>query len=164
MIGKTLSHYRLLEKVGEGGMGVVYRAEDTRLRRTVALKFLQPELTRDPEARERFLREARAAAVLDHPHICTVHEIDEADGQVFIAMAFVEGQSLKQRIAGARLSADEVARIAGEVAEGLKAAHDRGIVHRDIKPANIMLGPTGEVRITDFGLAKLERATDLTRG
>ena len=164
MIGKTLSHYRLLEKVGEGGMGVVYRAEDTKLRRTVALKFLQPELTRDPEARERFLREARAAAVLDHPHICTVHEIDEADGQVFIAMAFVEGQSLKQRIAGARLSADEVARIAGEVAEGLKAAHDRGIVHRDIKPANIMLGPTGEVRITDFGLAKLERATDLTRG
>jgi TolB-like protein/Tfp pilus assembly protein PilF/predicted Ser/Thr protein kinase len=164
MIGKTLSHYRLLEKIGEGGMGVVYRAEDTRLRRTVALKFLRSELTLDGLARERFLREARAAAALDHPHICTVYEIDEAEGQVFIAMAFVEGQSLKQLIAAGRLSFDDIVRIATHVAEGLKAAHDRGIVHRDIKPANIMLTPAGQVRIMDFGLAKLERATDLTTG
>ena len=162
MIGKTLSHYRLLERIGEGGMGVVYRAEDTRLRRTVALKFLRSELTLDGLARERFLREARAAAALDHPHICTVHEIDEAEGQVFIAMAFVEGQSLKQLMAAGRLSFDDIVRIATHVAEGLKAAHDRGIVHRDIKPANIMLAPTGEARVMDFGLAKLERATDLT--
>jgi len=164
MIGKTLSHYRILEKIGEGGMGVVYRAEDTRLRRTVALKFLLPELTRDSLARERFLREARAAAALDHPHICTVHEIDEAEGQVFIAMAFVEGRSLKQLIAEGCLTVDEVARVARQIAEGLKAAHDRGVVHRDIKPANIMLASTGEARVMDFGLAKLERATDLTTG
>ncbi len=164
MVGKTLSHYRILEKVGEGGMGVVYRAEDTRLRRIVALKFLLPELTRDSVARERFLREARAAAALDHPHICTVHEIDEAEGQVFIAMAFVQGESLKQRITGGRLSIDDATQIARQIAEGLKAAHDRGIAHRDIKPANIMLAPGGEVRVMDFGLAKLERATDLTTG
>ena len=164
MIAQTLSHYRILEKIGEGGMGVVYRAEDTRLRRTVALKFLLPDLTRDPAARERFVREARAAAALDHPHICTIHEIDEAEGQVFIAMAFVEGRTLKRRIEEGPIALDEIARIGTQVAEGLKAAHERGIVHRDVKPANIMLTPDGQVRIMDFGLAKLERATELTTG
>jgi serine/threonine protein kinase/Tfp pilus assembly protein PilF len=164
MIVQTLSHYRILEKIGEGGMGVVYRAEDTRLRRTVALKFLLPDLMRDPAARERFVREARAAAALDHPHICTIHEIDEADGQVFIAMAFVEGRTLKRRIEEGPIGLEEIARIGTQVAEGLKAAHERGIVHRDVKPANIMLTPDGQVRIMDFGLAKLERATELTTG
>ena len=163
MIGKTISHYKILEKIGEGGMGVVYKAEDTKLKRTIALKFLPSELTRDQEARDRFMKEAQAAAALDHPHICTVHEIDEVDGKTFIAMAYIEGQSLKEKIKAGPLEIDEVVDIALQVAEGLKEAHDKGITHRDIKPANIMLTEKGQAKIMDFGLAKLEWGADLTK-
>jgi len=144
-------------------MGVVYKAEDTKLRRTVALKFLPHEIDRDPEAKKRFLREAQAAAGLDHPNICPVYEVDEAEGEMFLTMAFVEGRSLKDRIAEGRLPLVEALAIAVQVAEGLGAAHERGVVHRDVKPANIMLGREGQVRITDFGLASLEGGVDLTR-
>ena len=155
--------YRILGTAGEGGMGVVYKAEDTKLRRTVALKFLPSAIALDPEAKERFLREAQAAAILDHPNICPVHEIDEAEGEMFLTMAFVEGRSLKDRIAEGRLPLAEALAIAGQMAEGLKAAHERGVVHRDVKPANIMLGREGHIRITDFGLASVEGGTELTR-
>ncbi len=163
MIGKIISHYRILEKIGEGGMGEVYKAEDTKLKRTIALKFLPRELTRDQEARERFVKEAQAAAALDHPHICTVHEIDEAEGKTFIAMAYIDGQSLKVKIEAGPLEIEEAVDIAFQVAEGLKEAHDKGIIHRDIKPANIMLTEKGQAKIMDFGLAKLERGADLTK-
>ena len=163
MIGKTISHYRIIEKIGAGGMGVVYKAEDTKLKRVVALKFLPPEMTRDEEAKERFIQEAQAAAALDHPNICTVYEINETDGQTYIAMAYIEGQSLKEKIASGPLKTDEALDIAIQVAEGLKAAHIRGIVHCDIKPANIMLMEKGQAKITDFGLAKLEWGVDLTK-
>jgi len=163
MIGKTISHYRILEKIGEGGMGVVYKAEDTKLKRTIALKFLPRELTRDQEARDRFVKEAQAAAALDHLHICTVHEIDEAEGKTFISMAYIEGQSLKEKIEAGPLEIDEAVVIALQVAEGLKEAHDKGIIHRDIKPANIMLTKKGQAKIMDFGLAKLEWGADLTK-
>lgn len=163
MIGKTISHYRILEKIGAGGMGVVYKAEDTKLKRVVALKFLPPEMTRDEEAKERFIQEAQAAAALDHPNICTVHEINEEDGQTYIVMAYIEGQSIKEKIASGPLKTDETLDIAIQVAEGLKAAHIRGIVHRDIKPANIMLMEKGQAKIMDFGLAKLEWGVDLTK-
>ena len=163
MIGKKVSHYRILEKLGEGGMGVVYKAEDTKLKRTVALKFLPPELTRDPEAKERFVHEARAASALDHPNICTIHEIDEADGQTFIAMAYVEGQSLKDKIKTGPLKLGEAVGIGVQVAEGLHEAHNRSIVHRDIKPANIMVTTSGQAKIMDFGLAKLSGQTKLTK-
>jgi eukaryotic-like serine/threonine-protein kinase len=163
MIGKTVAHYRILEKIGEGGMGVVYKAEDTKLKRTVALKFLPTELTRDAQARARFVQEAQAAAALDHPNICAVFEIGEAEGATYIAMPYVKGQSLKERIAAGPLSIEEVLAIAGQVAEGLKEAHERGIIHRDIKPANIMLTEKGQTKIMDFGLAKLESGADLTR-
>jgi len=163
MIGKTISHYKILEKIGEGGMGVVYKAEDTKLQRNVALKFLPSELTRDNELKERFVREAQAAAALDHPHICTVHEINEAEGQTFIAMAYIKGKSLKEKIAKGPLEIEEAVNIATQVAEGLKEAHERGIVHRDIKPANIMLTEKGQAKIMDFGLAKLEWGADLTK-
>ncbi len=163
MIGQIISHYKILEKIGEGGMGVVYKAEDTKLKRTIALKFLPRDLTRDQEARDRFVKEAQAAAALDHPHICTVHEIDEAEGKTFIAMAYIEGQSLKEKIDAGPLEIDEAADIALQVAEGLKEAHDKGITHRDIKPANIMLTEKGQAKIMDFGLAKLEWGADLTK-
>jgi serine/threonine protein kinase/Tfp pilus assembly protein PilF len=163
VIGKTISHYKVLEKIGEGGMGVVYKAEDTKLKRTIALKFLPPELTRDQEARGRFMKEAQAAAALDHPHICTVHEIDETDGKTFIAMAYIEGQSIKEKIEAGPLEIDEAVDIALQIAEGLKEAHDKGITHRDIKPANIMLTAKGQAKIMDFGLAKLEWGPDLTK-
>ncbi len=155
--------YKILGIAGEGGMGIVYKAEDPRLRRTVALKFLPAALNHDPEAKKRFLREAQAAAILDHPAICPVYEVDEAGGEMFLAMAFIEGRSLKDRIAEGRLPLVEVVGIAGQVAEGLKAAHERGVIHRDIKPANIMLSREGQVRITDFGLASLDDGVDLTR-
>ena len=157
------SRYRILGPAGEGGMGVVYKAEDTKLRRTVALKFLPAAVALDPEAKKRFLREAQAAAALDHPNICPVYEVDEAGGEMFLAMAFVEGRSLKDRIAEGRLPLVEAVGVAVQVAEGLLAAHERGVVHRDVKPANIMLGREGQVRITDFGLASLEGGADLTR-
>ncbi len=163
MIGKTISHYKILEKIGEGGMGVVYKAEDTKLRRTVALKFLPKEFTADPEAKERFSQEAQAAAVLDHPNICTVYEIDEAEGQTFIAMALIKGESLKNGIASGPLDINEALKIVIQVAEGLQEAHENGIIHRDIKPANIMLTAKGQAKIMDFGLAKLSWGVDLTK-
>jgi serine/threonine-protein kinase len=162
MIGKTISHYKILEKLGEGGMGVVYKAEDTKLKRTVALKFLPPELTRTTETRERFIREAQAASQLDHPHICTVHEIEEAEGQTFIALSYIDGQTLAQKIMSGPFDVEEAAVIAIQVAEGLHEAHKKGIIHRDIKSANIMLDSTSRARIMDFGLAKLAGKTKLT--
>jgi len=156
MIGKTISHYRIVEKLGEGGMGVVYKAHDTKLDRDVALKFLPPELTRDPDARARFILEAQAASALDHPNICTIYEIDEtADGQLFIVMPAYEGSSLHSKIDQGPLLFDEGIDIAIQIAQGLQEAHSKGFFHRDIKPANIMITNRGEVKILDFGLAKL---------
>ncbi len=164
MVGSTISHYRILEKLGGGGMGVVYRAEDLRLKRTVALKFLPPELTRDVEARERFIHEAQAASALQHNNICTIHDIDQTgDGQVFIVMDLYEGETLRKRIERGALSIDEATDIALQVARGLSKAHEHGIVHRDIKPANIMLTTDGAAKIVDFGLAKLAGQAHLTR-
>jgi len=155
--------YKLLSAAGSGGMGVVFRAEDTKLRRTVALKLLPFEISQSPEAKERFLREAQAAAILDHPNICTVHEVDEHDGRMYIAMAFIDGVSLKARIAQKPFAVAEALDIAVQVAEGLGEAHRKGVIHRDIKPANIMLTAKGLAKIMDFGLARLEGAADLTR-
>ena len=156
MIGETISHYTILERLGGGGMGVVYKAEDTRLKRFVALKFLPPELTRDAAAKERFEQEARTASALDHPNVCTIHEIDEtADGQVFICMAFYDGESLKSRLARGPLSIEDTLTIAIQTAEGFNQAHEHGIVHRDIKPANVMLTRDGVPKIVDFGIATL---------
>jgi len=164
MIGKTVSHYKILEKLGEGGMGVVYKAQDTKLKRTVALKFLPPELTRDPEAKKRFIHEAQAASSLDHPHICTIYEINETeDGQTFIVMAYYEGETLKIRILRQLLKLDEAITIALQLIDGLSEAHEKGIVHRDIKSENIIVTPKGHVRIMDFGLAKLSGRTKLTK-
>jgi len=156
--------YRILHALGRGGMGLVYKAEDIKLKRTVALKFLSPELTQSPEARERFIHEAQAASALDHPHICTVYEIDESDdGQMYIAMAFYEGDSLKERIRQGPMSLKATLEIGIQVAEGLARAHEKDIVHRDIKPANIMLTREGTAKIVDFGLAKLAGTTRITR-
>jgi tRNA A-37 threonylcarbamoyl transferase component Bud32/dienelactone hydrolase len=164
MIGKTVSHYRIVEKLGEGGMGVVYKAEDTKLHRAVALKFLPPELTRDHEAKTRFIQEAQAASALDHPNICTIYEVSETDdGQTFIAMAYYEGEILEDRIRRAPLSLEEALDIAAQIARGLDKAHRMGIVHRDIKPANILINKDGVVKIIDFGLAKLAGRAKITR-
>jgi serine/threonine protein kinase/tetratricopeptide (TPR) repeat protein len=164
MLGQVVSHYKILEKLGEGGMGVVYKAEDTKLKRTVALKFLPPELTRDEEAKERFVQEAQAASALEHNNICNIHEIAETDdGQLFICMAYYEGETLKKRIERGPLKIDEAIDIGGQVAQGLGEAHEHGIVHRDIKPANILLTKSGVAKIVDFGLAKLSRGTKITK-
>jgi tetratricopeptide (TPR) repeat protein/predicted Ser/Thr protein kinase len=163
MIGKTISHYKILEKLGEGGMGVVYKAQDTKLDRPVALKFLPPHLTSESEEKERFIHEAKAASALNHPNITTIHEIDEFEGQMFIVMEYCEGKTLKQIIEKETLPIKKVLDIGIQICEGLTAAHKKEIVHRDIKSDNIMVTKEGQVKIMDFGLAKLKGATKLTK-
>ncbi len=163
MIGKTISHYRILEELGRGGMGVVYKAEDTKLKRKVALKFLRAQAIVEEEDRTRFIREAQAAAALDHPNICTVYEVGEADDQTYISMAYIEGESLRERLSSGSFSLIEALDYSIQAAKGLRAAHDKGIVHRDIKSANLMLTPDGMIKVMDFGLAKAEGMTKVTK-
>ena len=163
MIGQTISHYQILEKLGEGGMGVVYKAHDEKLHRDVALKFLPPYLTSDSTERERFLHEARAAAILNHPNIATVHEIDEHDGRLFLAMELIEGGTLRNLLGKEPMSVEKVLDVGIQVSEGLSAAHDKGIIHRDIKPENIMVTGKAHVKIMDFGLAKTVGVSTLTK-
>lgn len=163
MIGKTISHYRILEKLGEGGMGVVYKAEDAKLQRLTALKFLPENLTRDAEAKARLFQEARAAAALNHPNICTIYEINESEGQTFLALEFVEGETLRKTFISKQLLVNSVIEYAIQIAEGLQAAHEKGVIHRDIKCSNLMLTPKGQIKIMDFGLAKLAGSSFLTK-
>ena len=162
--GTTLGPYRIVSQLGQGGMGVVYQAHDPRLGRDVAIKLLPPDLTRDELAKQRFLQEAKAASALDHPNICTIHEINETDdGQLYLVMAHYEGETLKERVAKGPLDLEDAIDIATQVGEGLAKAHAAGIVHRDIKPANLMVTADGTIKILDFGLAKLAGSEGVTQ-
>ena len=163
MIGKTIAHYRILEEIGQGGLGVVYKAEDTRLKRTVALKFLKLAALGSEEHKTRFTREAQAAAALSHPSICTVYEIGEYEGKAYIAMAYIDGEVLDKRVSGGPLTLEDTLSIAIQVGEGLQEAHEQGIVHRDIKSGNIIITPKGRAKILDFGLARIPGETVVTQ-
>jgi len=163
MVGKTILHYKILEKIGEGGMGVVYKAEDTKLERTVAIKFLPRQIAVNSEERERFKIEAKAAASLNHPNIATIYNIEEVDGDTFIVMEYIKGKELKELTTDdGELSIEDVTNYATQIAEGLKAAHEEDVTHRDIKSANIMITERGQVKIMDFGLAKVRGGASLT--